>query len=97
MTSIAIQLSSLPVALTETEPSVRRFSGIANSGKPFLLNGKATVLDLSNIYLKHKTAVLLQHDPMCRAGVATLSVTDGGLVANGILFNFVLTSNDTLS
>lgn len=85
---VIVQLSSLPVSLLETEkPSTRRFVGVANSGKPFLLNDKATVLDLSDVQLKPQTAVLLQHDPMCRAGVAALSVTDEGLVASGTLLN----------
>lgn len=53
----------------------RRFSGIANSGRPFGYGSYQMVVDFDGIRLKDKTAVLIDHDGRQRAGVCTLSVT----------------------
>ncbi|WP_304333724.1 hypothetical protein [Conchiformibius steedae] len=65
----------------------RRFSGIAHSGKPFVRGNTQYVVDLSDIQTKPKTAVLIEHDPHRAAGVAVLSVSAAGLVAEGHLLD----------
>ena len=73
--------------ITPTDAQSRRFTGIANSGKPFVLGGMATVIDFASITLKPKTAVLIEHDGSKIAGVAQLSITPAGLQADGTLLN----------
>lgn len=65
----------------------RTFSGVANSGKPFGYGAYQMVVDFDNIKIKPKTAVLLEHNPHKAAGVATLSVANGVLYANGTLMD----------
>lgn len=65
----------------------RRFSGIANSGRPFVLGAWQTVIDFDGIRLKDKTAFLIDHEGGRRAGAGRLSVTSDGLFAEGILLN----------
>lgn len=65
----------------------RRFSGIANSGRPFGYGSYQMVVDFDGIRLKDKTAVLIDHDGRQRAGVCTLSVTPDGLKADGVLLD----------
>lgn len=66
---------------------VRKFSGIANSGKPFGLGAWQSVIDFDGIKLKDKTAFLIDHAGSKRAGVGKLSVTPDGLYAEGTLLN----------
>lgn len=73
--------------LAPVDEQPRRFTGIANSGKPFGLGGMPTVIDFASITLKPKTAVLIEHDGNKIAGVAQLSVTPAGLQADGTLLN----------
>ncbi|MFD1245276.1 hypothetical protein [Paralysiella testudinis] len=70
-------------ATVATEP--RRFSGIANSGRPFVLGDINMVVDFEGIQYKAKTAVLVDHSGGRIAGVAELSVTADGLLASGTL------------
>lgn len=65
----------------------RKFSGIANSGKPFGLGAWMSVIDFTDIKLKDKTAFLIDHMGSKRAGVGSLSVTPDGLYAEGTLLN----------
>lgn len=66
-------------------PTVRTFSGIANSGKPFYRWGEASIVDLSDITFKDKIPALDGHDRDKRCGVATLSVENHQLVVSGYL------------
>ncbi|MFV2030514.1 hypothetical protein [Neisseria sp. S1] len=70
-------------AVTGEEP--RKFSGIANSGRPFGLGNWQTVIDFADIQLKDRTAFLIDHEGSKRAGVGKLSVTSDGLFAEGTL------------
>lgn len=72
-------------AVSGEEP--RKFSGIANSGRPFGLGTWQTVIDFDGIKLKDKTAFLIDHAGSKRAGVGKLSVTSDGLYAEGTLLN----------
>lgn len=65
----------------------RKFSGIANSGKPFGLGAWLSVIDFADIKLKDKTAFLIDHMGSKRAGVGSLSVAPDGLYAEGTLLN----------
>lgn len=91
MTYAKIRLSAnSELSFQAAEPNEkRRFSGIANSGKPFGSGTFQTVVDFDGIQIKPKTAVLLEHDPHKACGVATLSVDElsGCLKAEGILMN----------
>lgn len=71
----------------QQENAPRRFSGIANSGKPFGFGMWQTVIDFDGIKLKDKTAVLIEHDGGQRAGVCSLSVVSDGLKAEGVLLD----------
>ena len=93
MQTVQIRLSNgggldFPPADSDT-PKTRRFSGIANSGRPFGYGDYLMVLDLADIRLKGKTAVLLEHNPNQAAGVAVLSVDEstGSLKAEGELID----------
>lgn len=70
-----------------TDNAKRTFSGVANSGKAFGYGSYQLVVDLHNIKIKPKTAVLVEHNPHKAAGVAVLSVNQGVLYANGTLMN----------
>lgn len=83
-----IKLSAaLPVALAKRDDEVRTFKGVANSGKPFGYGGYQTVVDLSELSHKASVPVLLEHSPLKMAGVCRLSVTAGGLIAEGSLLS----------
>lgn len=90
MTVTQIKLSSDSALDFQTQDdNKRRFSGIANSGKPFGLGVYQTVVDFDGIQIKPKTAVLIEHNPNKACGVATLSVDklSGSLKAEGVLMN----------
>lgn len=65
----------------------RKFAGTANSGKPFNHNGKATIVDLSDISFAPKVPILLTHDRDKRVGFGTLNVIDNQLVVEGELLD----------
>lgn len=70
-----------------TDNDTRTFSGIANSGKPFLHNGKWTVVDFDNLTFTENVPVLLEHDRAKRIGFGQLSVKDNQLNIVGNLLN----------
>jgi hypothetical protein len=65
----------------------RKFSGVANSGKPFNHYGEMAVVDLSDITYKDNVPALLLHDRAQRAGFGKLSVANNQLMMNGMLLN----------
>lgn len=65
----------------------RKFSGVANSGKPFNHYGEMVVVDLSDITYKDNVPALLLHDRAQRCGFGKLSVTNNQLMMNGMLLN----------
>lgn len=73
-------------AAAEGDP-IRTYSGVANSGKPFLLAGKPAVVDFEGITHHDTVPALLLHDRAARVGVGKLSVTAEGLTISGTLLN----------
>lgn len=65
----------------------RKFSGVANSGKPFNHYGEMVIIDLTDIKYKSNVPALLLHDRAQRAGFGTLSVTDNQLLIDGTLLD----------
>lgn len=65
----------------------RKFSGVANSGKPFNHYGEMVVVDLTDIQYKANVPALLLHDRAQRAGFGALSVTNNQLIINGTLLD----------
>ncbi|HBD03517.1 hypothetical protein [uncultured Psychrobacter sp.] len=65
----------------------RKFSGVANSGKPFNHYGEMVVVDLTDIQYKANVPALLLHDRAQRAGFGTLSVESNQLMMNGLLLD----------
>lgn len=65
----------------------RKFSGVANSGKPFNHYGEMVIVDLTDIQYKTNVPALLLHDRAQRAGFGTLSVTSNQLLINGTLLD----------
>lgn len=65
----------------------RKFSGIANSGKPFNHYGEMVIVDLADIQYKSNVPALLLHDRAKRAGFGKLSVETNQLIMNGVLLD----------
>lgn len=65
----------------------RKFSGVANSGKPFNHYGEMVVVDLTDISYKEKSPALIDHDRAKRAGFGKLSVETNQLIMNGVLLD----------
>ena len=65
----------------------RKFSGIANSGKPFNHYGEMVIVDLTDIQYKANVPALLLHDRAQRAGFGTLSVRNNQLLIDGALLD----------
>lgn len=65
----------------------RKFSGVANSGKPFNHYGEMVIVDLTDIQYKANVPALLLHDRAQRAGFGTLSVTNNQLLVDGTLLD----------
>lgn len=78
-------LSEVNVADAPDVP--RKFSGIANSGKPFNHYGEMVIVDLTDIQYKANVPALLLHDRAQRAGFGTLSVTNNQLLIDGTLLD----------
>lgn len=79
-------LAAEPVEFVKADAdSVRTFSGIANSGKPFKHFGQPAIIDLSDVKYKDKTPVLDTHNRSHRCGVAKLSVKNNQLLVTGRL------------
>lgn len=79
-------LSDVSVAPSKGD-ELRAFSGVANSGKPFLHNGKPTIVDFDGVSFAQSVPVLLEHDRSDRLGFGTLSITDNQLTISGTLIN----------
>ncbi|MDO4897061.1 MAG: hypothetical protein Q3971_06835, partial [Moraxella sp.] len=73
--------------VADTATKKRTFTGIANSGKPFVYHGVRAIADLSNIAFADKVPVLLLHDRDKRVGVGTLAVRDNTLTITGELLD----------
>lgn len=85
---IKITLSAAAPTMLPKADGPRSFKGIANSGRPFGYGCYQTaVVDFEGLQFKAKTPVLLEHSPTSVAGVCTLSVTENGLIAEGMLLN----------
>lgn len=67
--------------------NARTFSGVANSGKPFLYRGKMTIVDFANARFKDKMPMLIDHDRAKRAGVGVLEVKNHALTVSGSLLS----------
>lgn len=70
--------------MTVTE---RTFSGVANSGQPFVYNGKRYIIDLSSVSHHAKVPALLVHDRTKSVGFGTLEVKDNQLLMSGQLLD----------
>lgn len=71
----------------EQKGKIRKFSGIANSGKPFIYSGKRTIVDLASLMLSDKVPALLLHDRVARVGFGALSIENGQLKIDGTLLS----------
>jgi hypothetical protein len=67
--------------------SPRTFTGIANSGRPFVYWGAQTVIDLESATYADKVPVLVQHDRSKRAGVGSFDIGKSGLAVSGTLLS----------
>lgn len=87
--TLKVQLSS-DVAIGDAAPQgeLRKFSGVAHTGKPFSYGGMQCVIELSSVKSHPKLPMLLLHDRGCRAGFGALSV-DQTLNIDGYLLNNV--------
>ena len=65
----------------------RKFSGVANSGKPFSSGGELVIADLSDVNYKSNVPALLRHDRAQRAGFGQLSVENHQLLVKGTLLD----------
>lgn len=65
----------------------RTFTGIANSGKPFIYHGERAIADLSDITFADKVPALLLHNRDKRAGFGSLSVQNHQLIVSGNLLD----------
>ena len=65
----------------------RKFSGVANSGKPFSSGGELVIADLSDVNYKSNVPALLLHDRAQRAGFGQLSVENHQLLVKGTLLD----------
>lgn len=84
--SKAIYLS-LSADFSQSDNNARAFSGIAHSGKPFALAGRATIVNLNGLSYKNTIPTLIEHDPLRRAGTAQMSVDSEGLKVSGRLLS----------
>ena len=75
------------VATISQDKDKRTFTGIANSGKPFVYHGERAIADLSDIIFADKVPALLLHDRDKRVGFGSLSVQNHQLVVSGDLLD----------
>lgn len=80
-------LTDTAFASIKTDQKKRTFTGIANSGKPFVYQGVRAIADLSDISFADKVPVLLLHDRDKRVGVGVLAVIDNQLTITGDLLD----------
>lgn len=79
--------SPATISQTDTASKKRTFTGIANSGKPFVYHGVRAIADLSDITFADKVPVLLLHDRDKRVGVGVLAVRENTLTIAGDLLD----------
>lgn len=77
-------LSEANVAAAQ-DGAPRRFDGIANSGKPFVYEGRTAIIDLSSLRFADNLPALIDHDRAKRAGFGKLSIVDNQLSISGTL------------
>lgn len=70
---------------TDNEP--RKFTGVANSGKPFNYYGQRAIVDLSTLEFHEKVPALLLHDRDKRVGFGSLTVENHQLLMSGTLLD----------
>ncbi len=75
------------VATISQDKGKRTFTGIANSGKPFIYHGERAIADLSDIAFADKVPALLLHDRDKRVGFGSLSVQNHQLIVSGDLLD----------
>lgn len=80
-----VNVSDAPADADKSLP--RKFSGVANSGKPFNSGGELVIADLSDVSYKSNVPALLLHDRAQRAGFGQLSVKNNQLVVAGTLLD----------
>lgn len=80
-----VNVADAPADADKSMP--RKFSGVANSGKPFNHYGEMVIVDLTDIQYKANVPALLLHDRAQRAGFGTLSVTNNQLLIDGTLLD----------
>ena len=80
-----VNVADAPADADKSMP--RKFSGVANSGKPFNLGGELVIADLSDVSYKSNVPALLLHDRAQRAGFGQLSVKNNQLVVAGTLLD----------
>ncbi len=80
-----VLLSDSPDANSDNR--TRTFSGVANSGKPFLRFGEPAVIDLSDLSYKTPVPALDGHDRNKRVGIARFAVGERGLTVSGTLLS----------
>lgn len=86
--TVKVQLSSdVDIGDAAPQGELRKFSGVAHTGKPFSYGGMQCVIELSSITHHAKLPVLLLHQHHQRAGFGALSVDktlniDGQLLKN---------------
>lgn len=86
MTKIDYYLSG-EMSVAKGDNDKRTFSGVANSGKPFLHGNQWTVVDFDGIMFEDSVPVLLEHDRARRVGFGKLSVENHQLLVNGNLLS----------
>lgn len=80
-------LSDVNVTQSSDSNAPRQFSGVANSGKPFMHFGEKVIVDLSDISFQAKTPALIGHDREKRAGFGVCSVENNQLLIKGTLLD----------
>ncbi|QMT33457.1 hypothetical protein LNQ82_02815 [Conchiformibius steedae DSM 2580] len=86
--TLSVKLAAALTAVDfAADGTVRRFSGVAHSGKPFVQYDVPYIVDLSNIAYRDRVAVLVEHSPDRKAGAGSLSLGQGGLLINGTLLD----------
>lgn len=81
-------VSPMSVAPIEGDKgALRKFTGIANSGKPFYYYGTRAILELDSVQLSDKVPALSLHDRNLRLGFGVLSVEGNELIINGTLLS----------
>lgn len=80
-----VNVADAPADADKSMP--RKFSGVANSGKPFSSGGELVIADLSDVTYKDNVPALLLHDRAQRCGFGQLSVGNNQLLVSGTLLD----------